>query len=79
MSAERVSAIIERELGRPMEDIFSSINLETPLGSASIAQVQTQSAAPCVQITAGPAAAEKVPVSMVCVLSLLLGIYALVH
>lgn len=40
MPAERARAVIEAELGGvPVEDVFEWIDLEKPLGSASIAQV----------------------------------------
>ena len=40
MPAEQVLSLLQAELrGRPLEDIFEWINLQTPLGSASIAQV----------------------------------------
>ncbi len=40
MPAEQVLSLLQAELqGRPLEDIFDWINLQTPLGSASIAQV----------------------------------------
>lgn len=39
MPAEQARAVIERELGAPLEALFEWIDLETPLGSASISQV----------------------------------------
>jgi predicted unusual protein kinase regulating ubiquinone biosynthesis (AarF/ABC1/UbiB family) len=39
MPAEQVRAVIERELGAPLESVFEWIDLEEPLGSASISQV----------------------------------------
>ena len=39
MPKEAVREILERELGGPVDDFFSSIDLEKPIGSASIAQV----------------------------------------
>lgn len=39
MSSEEVKEIIEKELDGSINDYFSSINLEEPIGSASIAQV----------------------------------------
>ncbi|MFT4628667.1 MAG: ubiquinone biosynthesis protein, partial [Myxococcota bacterium] len=38
MDASEVQLVLERELGRPMDEVFSSFD-PTPLGSASIAQV----------------------------------------
>jgi predicted unusual protein kinase regulating ubiquinone biosynthesis (AarF/ABC1/UbiB family) len=40
MSAARARTVIEEELGVPMEEVFEWIDLEQPLGSASIAQVE---------------------------------------
>lgn len=39
MPAEQARAVIERELGAPLAAIFEWIELEEPLGSASISQV----------------------------------------
>lgn len=39
MPADQVRAVIERELGAPLEALFEWIDLEQPLGSASISQV----------------------------------------
>ena len=39
MPAAQVREIVEAEAGRPLEDVFESIDLEVPLGSASIGQV----------------------------------------
>lgn len=40
MSAEKTRAVIEQELGGlPVEDVFEWIQLDSVLGSASIAQV----------------------------------------
>jgi len=45
MPAAQAVAVMEAELaGRPLDDIFEWINLETPLGSASIAQVRPNAA-----------------------------------
>ena len=42
MSAEKTRAVIEQELGdTPIEDVFEWIQLDSVLGSASIAQVST--------------------------------------
>jgi hypothetical protein len=42
MPAAQAVAVMEAELaGRPLDDIFEWINLDTPLGSASIAQVRS--------------------------------------
>lgn len=41
MSAEQTRGVIERELGGAcLEDVFEWIDLEKPLGSASLAQVR---------------------------------------
>lgn len=41
MPGEQARAIIEQELGGvPLDSVFEWIDLETPLGSASISQVQ---------------------------------------
>lgn len=39
MPAEQAREVIQRELGAPIEAVFEWIDLETPLGSASISQV----------------------------------------
>ncbi len=39
MPAEQARVVIERELGAPLESVFEWIELEEPLGSASISQV----------------------------------------
>lgn len=39
MPVEQARAVIERELGSPLEAVFEWIELEEPLGSASISQV----------------------------------------
>lgn len=39
MPAEQAREVIERELGVPLEAVFEWIDLDTPLGSASISQV----------------------------------------
>lgn len=39
MPAEQARAVIERELGAPLEAVFEWIDLDEPLGSASISQV----------------------------------------
>lgn len=39
MPAEQAREVIERELGVPLEAVFEWIELDTPLGSASISQV----------------------------------------
>ena len=41
MPPAQVRASIEGELGAPLEQVFEWINLEKPLGSASISQVCT--------------------------------------
>ena len=42
MSAEKTRAVIEQELGEtPIKDVFEWIELNSVLGSASIAQVRT--------------------------------------
>ena len=38
MPPAQARKVIEAELGAPLEDIFEEIDLEKPLGSASIAQ-----------------------------------------
>lgn len=44
MSAEQTRGVIEKELGgAKLEDVFEWIDLEKPLGSASLAQVRTHS------------------------------------
>lgn len=40
MPAAQTRAVIEKELGAPIDEVFEWIDLEEPLGSASIAQVQ---------------------------------------
>lgn len=39
MTARRVSNVLSRELDAPPEEVFSSLNLTHPVGSASISQV----------------------------------------
>ena len=39
MAPEKVKQVIEQQLGKPIDDVFAWIDLEAPLGSASIAQV----------------------------------------
>ena len=39
MSKDAVREVLERELGGPVDDFFSSIDLDKPIGAASIAQV----------------------------------------
>ncbi len=42
MPAQQARSVIEEELGGvPLEEVFEWIDLDTPLGSASIAQVCT--------------------------------------
>ena len=41
MPPAQTRAVLERELGAPLEEVFEWIDLETPLGSASISQVST--------------------------------------
>lgn len=40
MPPAQARKVIEEQLGAPLEDVFESIDLEKPLGSASIAQVR---------------------------------------
>ena len=39
LSGHEIRGILERELGGPVEDYFSSLDLDKPIGSASVAQV----------------------------------------
>ena len=39
MTPEKTKEVMEERLGKPLEDVFAWIDLEAPLGSASIAQV----------------------------------------
>ena len=39
MAPEKAKQVIEQQLGKPIEDVFAWIDLEAPLGSASVAQV----------------------------------------
>ena len=39
MTPEKTKQIIEQRLGKPIGDVFAWIDLDAPLGSASIAQV----------------------------------------
>lgn len=39
MTPEKTKSVIEARLGKSLEEVFEWINLEKPLGSASIAQV----------------------------------------
>jgi len=39
MPAQKVQALIEKELSAPLNSVFKSINLEEPVGSASLSQV----------------------------------------
>lgn len=41
MSAEQTRGVIEKELGAKVEDVFEWIDLDEPLGSASLAQVSS--------------------------------------
>lgn len=45
MAPEKVKQVIEQQLGKPIDDVFAWIDLEAPLGSASIAQVRLVCAA----------------------------------
>ena len=46
MPPAQVRASIEGELGAPLEQVFEWINLEKPLGSASISQVRAADCRP---------------------------------
>jgi predicted unusual protein kinase regulating ubiquinone biosynthesis (AarF/ABC1/UbiB family) len=39
MTPEKTKEVIEQRLGKPIDEVFAWIDLEAPLGSASIAQV----------------------------------------
>lgn len=39
MTPQKTKQVIEQRLGKPLDDVFAWIDLESPLGSASIAQV----------------------------------------
>ena len=39
MTPEKAKQVIEQQLGKPIDTVFAWIDLEAPLGSASIAQV----------------------------------------
>lgn len=39
MTPEKTKQVIEERLGKPLDEVFAWIDLEAPLGSASIAQV----------------------------------------
>lgn len=39
MAPEKAKQVIEQQLGKSIDDVFAWIDLEAPLGSASIAQV----------------------------------------
>jgi aarF domain-containing kinase len=39
LGAEEIRRVLEEELGGPVEDFFKSLDLDTPIGSASVAQV----------------------------------------
>ena len=40
MPPTQVQGVLEHELGAPLKDVFEWIDLQTPLGSASISQVR---------------------------------------
>lgn len=40
MAPEKAKQVIEEQLGKSIDDVFAWIDLEAPLGSASIAQVR---------------------------------------
>ncbi len=40
MTPEKTKEVIEQRLGKPIDEVFAWIDLEAPLGSASIAQVR---------------------------------------
>ena len=39
MPPDKVKQVIEKQLGKAIDDVFAWIDLDNPLGSASIAQV----------------------------------------
>lgn len=52
MPAEQTRAVLERELGAPLEQVFEWIDLEKPLGSASISQARLSSSHGLMQLAA---------------------------
>ena len=40
MAPDQVKQVIEKQLGKPIDEVFAWIDLANPLGSASIAQVR---------------------------------------
>ena len=40
MAPDKVQQVIEKQLGKPIDEVFAWIDLANPLGSASIAQVR---------------------------------------
>ena len=49
MPPNQVQGVLEYELGAPLRDVFEWIDLETPLGSASISQVSKSCCTPVTQ------------------------------
>ena len=47
MSPEKTREVLEQRLGKPISEVFAWIDLEAPLGSASIAQVCMSSCMVC--------------------------------
>ena len=51
MPPTQVQAVLEHELGAPLRDVFEWIDLQTPLGSASISQVSKHCCTPSAKQT----------------------------
>lgn len=49
MPPTQVQQVLEHELGAPLRDVFEWIDLQTPLGSASISQVSNCCCTPILQ------------------------------
>lgn len=64
MSPAKTKQVLEQRLGKPLNELFAWIDLEAPLGSASIAQVQTAPPQPSLQSSTSNSSAGIIAVVM---------------